>query len=130
MRTRLRDLTLEIYRVASGIAAQRGILLADTKLEFGTAAGSDDLVLGDEVLTPDSSRFWPADTWEPGHAQYSFDKQYVRNWLLSARRPAGIVAGRPHRRRCPTTSPRRRGSATSRPTSGLTGRRFADWLGG
>ena len=65
------------------IAADRGIILADTKFEFGRDAGRHDLVLGDEVLTPDSSRFWPADQWEPGHAQPSFDKQYVRDWLLS-----------------------------------------------
>ena len=78
----LRDLTLAVYARATTIAAERGIILADTKFEFGRdAAGA--LVLGDEVLTPDSSRFWPADSWEPGHAQPSFDKQYVRDWLLS-----------------------------------------------
>jgi len=80
----LRELTLAIYAKAADIAAARGIILADTKFEFGRAAGSDQLILGDEVLTPDSSRFWPADTWEPGHAQPSFDKQYVRDWLTSA----------------------------------------------
>ena len=81
---RLRDLTLAIYVRAAAIAAERGILLADTKFEFGHDAGTGELVLGDEVLTPDSSRFWPADEWNPGRAQPSFDKQYVRNWLLSA----------------------------------------------
>jgi phosphoribosylaminoimidazole-succinocarboxamide synthase len=81
--TRLRELTLAVYARAAELAAERGILLADTKLEFGRRPGSADLVLADEVLTPDSSRFWPADRWEPGHAQPSFDKQYVRNWLLS-----------------------------------------------
>jgi phosphoribosylaminoimidazole-succinocarboxamide synthase len=81
--TRIKDLTLAIYARAAAIAAERGILLADTKLEFGRRPGTDDLVLGDEVLTPDSSRFWPADRWEPGHAQQSYDKQYVRDWLLS-----------------------------------------------
>ncbi len=80
---RLRDLTLAIYTRAADIAAERGIILADTKFEFGRAATSDDLVLGDEVLTPDSSRFWPVDEWEPGHAQPSFDKQFVRDWLTS-----------------------------------------------
>ncbi len=66
---------------AEGIARDRGIVLADTKLEFGRADGVT--VLGDEVLTPDSSRFWPAETWEPGRAQPSFDKQFVRDWLTS-----------------------------------------------
>jgi phosphoribosylaminoimidazole-succinocarboxamide synthase len=77
----LRDLTIAVYRRAEGIARERGIVLADTKLEFGTADGVT--VLGDEVLTPDSSRFWPAETWEPGRAQPSFDKQFVRDWLTS-----------------------------------------------
>jgi phosphoribosylaminoimidazole-succinocarboxamide synthase len=81
--TRLRDLTLAVYRRAEGIARERGIVLADTKLEFGRLPGTDEIVLGDEVLTPDSSRFWPADRWEPGHAQPSFDKQFVRDWLTS-----------------------------------------------
>jgi phosphoribosylaminoimidazole-succinocarboxamide synthase len=80
---RLRELTLAIYRRASDIAAERGILLADTKFEFGHDPQSGELVLGDEVLTPDSSRFWPAESWQPGRAQPSFDKQYVRDWLLS-----------------------------------------------
>jgi len=79
----LRELTLAIYRRAAEIAAERGILLADTKFEFGHDPASGELVLGDEVLTPDSSRFWPAETWQPGRAQPSFDKQYVRDWLLS-----------------------------------------------
>jgi len=83
---RLRDLTLAVYARAEAIARGRGVILADTKLEFGRAvqgphAGA--IVLGDEVLTPDSSRFWPAVSWEPGHAQESFDKQYVRDWLTS-----------------------------------------------
>ena len=81
---RLRDLTLAVYARAVEIAATRGILLADTKFEFGHDPRTGELVLGDEVLTPDSSRFWPADEWVPGRAQPSFDKQYVRNWLLSA----------------------------------------------
>jgi phosphoribosylaminoimidazole-succinocarboxamide synthase len=78
----LRDLTLSIYATGAAYAASRGIILADTKLEFGVDR-SGALVLGDEVLTPDSSRFWPADGYEPGRAQPSFDKQYVRDWLTS-----------------------------------------------
>jgi phosphoribosylaminoimidazole-succinocarboxamide synthase len=78
----LRDLTLAVYRRAEAIARKRGIILADTKLEFG-ARPDGTVVLADEVLTPDSSRFWPADEWEPGHTQPSFDKQIVRNWLTS-----------------------------------------------
>jgi phosphoribosylaminoimidazole-succinocarboxamide synthase len=80
----LRELTLALYRRAAEIAEAAGIVLADTKFEFGTAAGGDGLVLGDEVLTPDSSRFWPAVTWSPGAAQPSYDKQYVRDWLTSS----------------------------------------------
>ncbi|HEV3173949.1 MAG TPA: phosphoribosylaminoimidazolesuccinocarboxamide synthase [Actinocrinis sp.] len=78
----LRDLTLGVYRAARDIALERGIILADTKFEFG-ARPDGTLVLADEVLTPDSSRFWPVDGWEPGHAQPSFDKQFVRDWLTS-----------------------------------------------
>ena len=84
--TRLRDLTLAVYSRAERIARERGVILADTKLEFGRALDGPDagsVVLGDEVLTPDSSRFWPADTWAPGGPQPSFDKQYVRDWLTS-----------------------------------------------
>ncbi len=77
----LRDLSLRIYQTAADYAAGRGILIADTKLEFGTT--SQGLVLADEVLTPDSSRFWPADLYHPGGAQESFDKQYVRDYLES-----------------------------------------------
>jgi len=77
--TRLRDLTLAIYSKAAAYAAERGILLADTKFEFGFIG--EQLVLADEVLTPDSSRFWPADRYEPGRPQESFDKQYVRDYL-------------------------------------------------
>ncbi|MBI3210820.1 MAG: phosphoribosylaminoimidazolesuccinocarboxamide synthase [Candidatus Solibacter usitatus] len=75
----LRDLTLRIYSTASAYAAERGMLLADTKFEFGMVDGT--LVLADEVLTPDSSRFWPRDTYSPGGAQKSYDKQYVRDYL-------------------------------------------------
>lgn len=97
---RVRDLTVAILARGNEIAADRGILLADTKVEYGLrgldlAEGEDvgqairergaacEIVLADEVLTPDSSRFWPADQWEPGHAQPSYDKQYVRDWLTS-----------------------------------------------
>jgi phosphoribosylaminoimidazole-succinocarboxamide synthase len=79
---RLRDLTLAVYGRAEEIARDRGIILADTKLEFGHRPDGT-VVLADEVLTPDSSRFWPADDWQPGRAQPSYDKQVVRNWLLS-----------------------------------------------
>jgi len=75
----LRRLTIEVYQRGAAIAAERGVLIADTKLEFGWAADGT-LVLGDELLTPDSSRFWPADAWEPGRSQYSYDKQYLRDW--------------------------------------------------
>ena len=78
---RLRELTLEIYNRASRYAETRGIIIADTKFEFGFAG--EELLLGDEVLTPDSSRFWPADTYKPGGAQFSFDKQFVRDYLES-----------------------------------------------
>ena len=79
----LRDLTLAIYTKAAKYAETRGIIIADTKFEFGFVDGQ--LVLGDEVLTPDSSRFWPADLYKPGGAQVSFDKQYVRDYLEEIR---------------------------------------------
>ena len=78
---RAKDLTVAILKRGNEIAADRGILIADTKVEFGLEG--DTLVLADEVLTPDSSRFWPADQWEPGHTQPSFDKEFVREWLIS-----------------------------------------------
>ena len=78
---RLRDLTLEIYTRAARYAETKGIIIADTKFEFGFVG--DQLVLGDEVLTPDSSRFWPAESYKPGGAQFSFDKQFVRDYLES-----------------------------------------------
>jgi phosphoribosylaminoimidazole-succinocarboxamide synthase len=79
---RLRDLTLAVYARAEQIARERGIILADTKFEFGHREDGT-VVLADEVLTPDSSRFWPAAEWQPGHSQPSYDKQIVRNWLIS-----------------------------------------------
>ncbi len=78
--SRLREATLKIYAQAAEMAAERGIILADTKFEFGLRADGT-LVLADEVLTPDSSRFWDAETWQPGKSLPSFDKQYVRDWL-------------------------------------------------
>ena len=83
---RLRDVSLKIYEAGAAYAAERGIILADTKFEFGYALDAegqptDEILLIDEVLTPDSSRFWPADDYEVGREQDSFDKQYVRNWL-------------------------------------------------
>jgi phosphoribosylaminoimidazole-succinocarboxamide synthase len=80
---RLRDLTLEIYCRAAAYAETKGIIIADTKFEFGFVDG--ELVLGDEVLTPDSSRFWPSESYRPGGPQYSYDKQYVRDYLESIR---------------------------------------------
>jgi phosphoribosylaminoimidazole-succinocarboxamide synthase len=77
--TRLKNLSLEIYRRGAEMALGKGIIVADTKFEFGRS--EDDLLLIDEVLTPDSSRFWPADAYEPGRSQPSFDKQFVRDWL-------------------------------------------------
>lgn len=87
----LRRSTLEVYRRGAELAAKRGIIVADTKLEFGRAADGT-LMLGDEVLTPDSSRFWPADDWQPGRPQYAYDKQLVRDWAEATgwdKRPPG-----------------------------------------
>jgi phosphoribosylaminoimidazole-succinocarboxamide synthase len=78
----LRDITLRVYERGVAVAAEAGILLADTKVELGLRDGA--LVLGDEVLTPDSSRFWPAASWAPGGPQASYDKQYVRDWLTTS----------------------------------------------
>ena len=124
---RVRDLTLAVYSAAREIARERGILLADTKFEFGyDDAGR--LVLGDEVLTPDSSRFWPADDWHPGRPQPSFDKQYVRNWLLSPESGWDRAAGGP-----PPPLPAEVAAATRaryvEAYERLTGKSFADWLG-
>jgi phosphoribosylaminoimidazole-succinocarboxamide synthase len=125
----LRELTLAVYRRATDLAAERGILLADTKFEFGRRSGSDALVLADEVLTPDSSRFWPADRWQPGRAQPSFDKQYVRDWLLSPAAGWDRDGGAP-----PPPLPDEVVAATREryleAYERLTGRRFADWPGG
>ena len=79
---RLRDVSIALYAFAADLAAERGVILADTKFEFGLDADGR-LVLGDEALTPDSSRYWPAEGYEPGHGQPSFDKQFVRDWASS-----------------------------------------------
>ena len=90
----LRRLTLAVYERGAQITADRGIIMADTKIEVGfDSAGA--LRLGDEVLTPDSSRFWPADQWRPGRSQPSFDKQYVRDWLASPQAAWDRQSGQP-----------------------------------
>ena len=112
----LRRVSIELYEHAADHAAERGIILADTKFEFGSSPGAE-VVLGDEVLTPDSSRFWPADDYEPGRGQASFDKQYVRDWLDESgwdHSPPGARAARRGDRQ--DTRP-----STSRPTSGSPG---------
>ena len=83
----LKRFTIWVYEVAAEIALGRGLILADTKFEFGlglVGANKNQIVLADEVLTPDSSRYWPTDQWQPGHSQPSYDKQYVRDWLTSS----------------------------------------------
>ena len=124
----LRDLTLRIYTAASAFALGRGIILADTKFEFGRDPATGVLVLGDEVLTPDSSRFWPADGWTPGQTQQSFDKQYVRNWLLSDAAGWDRGAGAP-----PPPLPEDVVAATRaryiEAYERLSGLRFDDWPG-
>jgi phosphoribosylaminoimidazole-succinocarboxamide synthase len=90
----LARITLTVYQRGAGIAAQRGIIVADTKIELGfDDAGT--LRLADEVLTPDSSRFWPAETWQPGRSQVSFDKQFLRDWLTSPASGWDIGSGEP-----------------------------------
>jgi phosphoribosylaminoimidazole-succinocarboxamide synthase len=124
----LRDKTLEIYSFASDIARERGIILADTKFEFGISELTGEMILGDEVLTPYSSRFWPLDQWEPGHAQPSFDKQYVRDWLTSPASGWDRKSETP-----PPPLPDEVVQATRQryvdAYERLTGLRFDDWLG-
>ncbi|HJQ03469.1 MAG TPA: phosphoribosylaminoimidazolesuccinocarboxamide synthase [Jatrophihabitans sp.] len=124
----LRELTLLVYRTAREIAAERGILLADTKFEFGTHPCTGELVLADEVLTPDSSRFWPAEQWQPGRQQVSYDKQYVRDWLTSPASGWDRAGDQP-----PPPLPDEVVQATRQryveAYERLTGLRFADWLG-
>ncbi len=123
----LRELTLTLYAAAAEIAAERGILLADTKFEFGRNPATGALVLGDEVLTPDSSRFWPAEGYQPGRTQPSFDKQYVRDWLTS---PASGWDRRSEQP--PPPLPADVAQATRdryvEAYERLTGLQFADWL--
>jgi phosphoribosylaminoimidazole-succinocarboxamide synthase len=118
---KLRDLTVALYKRGAKHAARRGMLVADTKFEFGR--DGDRVVLADEVLTPDSSRFWPAGGWEPGHSPPSFDKQYVRDWLEARdwdktppapSLPPDVIAG---------TAARYREAYEL-----LTGRHLDDWL--
>ena len=78
--SKLRDYTIALYKKCADYALEKGIIIADTKFEFGLDENGN-IVLGDEMLTPDSSRFWPADGYEPGHSQPSFDKQFARDWL-------------------------------------------------
>lgn len=122
----VRDATLAVYRRAADHAASRGVLLADTKLEFGLLDGN--LVLGDEVLTPDSSRFWPADGYRAGVVQPSFDKQFVRDWLTSADSGWDRAADGP-----PPPLPAEVVAATRdryvEAYERISGRSFADWLG-
>ena len=80
--TDIRDLSLKVYETAAEHARKQGIIIADTKFEFGLDE-EGNVILGDEMLTPDSSRFWPLEGYEAGHGQPSFDKQFVRNWLLA-----------------------------------------------
>ncbi len=119
---RVRDASIELYRFAAEHARDHGVILADTKFEFGLD-GDGKLVVGDEVLTPDSSRYWPADGYEVGHGQPSFDKQYVRDWATDSgwdkRPPAPPI---PHEVVVGTRA--RYVEAYER----ITGRSFSDWL--
>lgn len=123
----LRDATLRIYTQAAELAAKRGIILADTKFEFGLDADGN-LVLADEVLTPDSSRYWPADSYQEGSVNPSFDKQYVRNWLTSSKSGWKKDEGTP-----PPALPGSVVEATREryveAYERLSGRRFSDWIG-
>ena len=110
----LRDLTLKTYSQAAEHALTKGIIIADTKFEFG-ADDEGRLVLADEVFTPDSSRYWPADSYTEGRVAPSFDKQFVRNWLT------GPDSGLCPRRRCRPTSCRPPASVISKPTNGFPG---------
>ncbi|WP_433266417.1 phosphoribosylaminoimidazolesuccinocarboxamide synthase [Actinosynnema sp. CS-041913] len=125
---RLRDATLEVYGVAREFARSRGVILADTKFEFGVD-DSGAVVLGDEVLTPDSSRYWPADGYEAGRVQPSFDKQFVRDWLTSPSSGWNRSSDTP-----PPPLPDDVVAATRaryiEAYERITGLSFADWIGG
>lgn len=124
----LRDETLRIYSEAAKIAEEQGIILADTKFEFGLDEDGT-LVLGDEVLTPDSSRYWPADSYAEGVVQPSFDKQYVRNWLTSDESGWDVAS-----ETRPPVLPEEVVAATRlryiEAYERLSGQRFIDWIGG
>lgn len=123
----LRDATLQIYTKAADLARERGVILADTKFEFGLDENGQ-LVLADEVLTPDSSRYWPADEYDEGKVQPSFDKQYVRNWLTGPKSGWNQKDGTP-----PPALPGSVVEATRaryvEAYEKISGKRFADWIG-
>ena len=123
----LREATLEIYSAAAKLAEERGVILADTKFEFGLDH-EGKLVLADEVLTPDSSRYWPAESYEEGKVQPSFDKQYVRNWLTGPKSGWNAKDGTP-----PPALPGSVVEATrSRYVEAyekISGKRFSEWIG-
>jgi phosphoribosylaminoimidazole-succinocarboxamide synthase len=125
---RLRDATLDIYARAAEYALSCGVILADTKFEFGIDPVFGDLTLGDEVLTPDSSRFWPAESYAPGRPQPSFDKQYVRDWLTSPASGWDRAGGQP-----PPPLPDDVVAATQaryvEAYQRITGRSFDEWPG-
>ncbi|MEN3362069.1 MAG: phosphoribosylaminoimidazole-succinocarboxamide synthase [Mycobacteriales bacterium] len=123
----LRELTLAIYRRGAELARRRGLLLADTKLEFGTDPAGV-LTVGDEVLTPDSSRFWPADGWQPGRPQPSFDKQYIRDWVSSPAAGWDRSAGAPPPELPPDVVDGTRARYVDA-YQRITGLSFSDWLG-
>ena len=117
---RVRDASIELYAFAAEHARARGVILADTKFEFGLDEDGE-LVVGDEVLTPDSSRYWPADGYEPGRGQPSFDKQYVRDWAAgSGWDKAPPAPADPRRRRRPHARALRRGLRAASPASPST----------
>ncbi|MGW6934311.1 phosphoribosylaminoimidazolesuccinocarboxamide synthase [Lentzea sp. NPDC054927] len=124
--SKLRDRTIELYSEARAYALSRGLILADTKFEFGLDAAGE-LILADEVFTPDSSRYWPAEGYEPGRVQPSFDKQYVRDWLTSPESGWDRKSDVP-----PPPLPAEVVEATRKryveAYERLTGRSFADWL--
>jgi len=91
--SRVSTVALELYEAASDYAITRGLILADTKFEFGVDLTTEDVILIDELLTPDSSRYWPADQYEAGRPQPSFDKQYLRDWLTSSGFKKGLEDG-------------------------------------
>lgn len=122
----LRRATVEIFACAQELAAQRGIILADTKFEFGLDADGE-LVLGDEVLTPDSSRYWPADSYAEGKVQPSFDKQYVRNWLTS---DASGWDGESSPPQLPDDVVAATRARYIEAYERLSGAKFSEWLGG